>query len=481
VCCARDVRGLDDSTTTDRDGRFAFRGVVAGTYAIGARSTDSGISARDVKLGDGEHRVLDLALDRTGAIAGHVVDAQRAPVAYATVVLDGDAHCNTDARGAFRCVALGAGPYRPSVLAPSSQQPLHDAFEPLVVGTTDATLVVDAPSVALRGTVVDDSGAAIADAQVTALPTTGDNVPVFHAWLRLPTTQTDESGAFSLGDLTAGRYAIRARSPVGEVVQIAPTSERVTLTLVRPASLTGSLTGFATPPQVYARAAGAEIEGRVDGTTFTFPRLPPGHFVISATGGDAQPIDLGPGVAATLVLAARPTGTVDAVVEDFRTHAPLAGAICHAVPTTGDERGVTPWDLPRDPRSDSAGHVALSASGSVDIQCMMPSPERWSPPSVHLVVPASGRASALLESVEILGDHPGDVGIDLDPLATAPRIAGVHAPGIGLKPGELVTAVDGVSVSTLGGGGVLALLVSHAPGTTATITVGGRTIQLMAH
>lgn len=489
VCCVRDVRGLEDLTTTDKDGRYAFRGVVTGSYEVGARTTDAAIAATQVALGDGEQKALDLALDRAGAIAGTVVDANRAPVPFAIVEWAGDTgeetHCNADAKGAFRCAGLGAGTFRASVYAAGSHfaLPLVGKTAPVVVGEQNdrVMLVVDAPLATIRGRVVDDSGAPIADAQIAALPVTEDAPPVFHSWLRMPATATDENGGFALANVTAGRYAIRARSPLGEVVQVAPSTESVTLTLVRAASLTGTLTGFTSTPQLYARNGGGELEGRVDGHAFSFPHLPAGHYVISATGGDAKPVDLKPGEAATLALVARPAGTIDIALQNFRTHAPLAGAICQAVPTTNDsERGVTPWDLARDPRTDATGHATLTASGSIEIRCMMPAADRWSPPSVHLDVPANGKATAILNSVEVLGDHPGDVGLDFDPLAVAPRIAAVRATGTGLKAGDLVTAVDGAPVANLNAGGVMGLLVSHAPGTTATLTANGRTVTLTA-
>src|ERR1043165_8975903 len=113
----------------------------------------------------------------------------------------------TNAKGEYRCGAMtGGGLYRAAVFPsseltgipyPSATGAPYPAVE-VADGKTvveNVTIAIDHETRSISGRVVDDTGAAVADATIKALPVAGDQAPQFNSWLRLPTTSTDADGA----------------------------------------------------------------------------------------------------------------------------------------------------------------------------------------------------------------------------------------------------------------------------------------------
>jgi hypothetical protein len=98
----------------DGDGRFAIAAVVPGRTWIAATGPGFGTNGRAVDLAAGEVAEVEIALPRSATIAGTVVDAAGAPLAFASVhtgargQLQGRATI-TDARGAFRLDDVSPG------------------------------------------------------------------------------------------------------------------------------------------------------------------------------------------------------------------------------------------------------------------------------------------------------------------------------------------------------------------------------------
>ena len=57
---------------------------------------------------------------------------------------------------------------------------------------------------AIRGRVIDGTGAPIADAQVVAIPVRAGAEPVFSTRFDAPATKSDDDGGFAIGDLPSG-------------------------------------------------------------------------------------------------------------------------------------------------------------------------------------------------------------------------------------------------------------------------------------
>ena len=217
------------ATYADDSGAYAIDGIEPDDYTIHADSHVLGAFAdkQTFSLALGEHHTLDLELARAARVSGSVVDAANTPVPHAFVVFERtDVHsyigndqgqCATDERGRFDCTTLaGSGSYRSAVYAgQDASVPYRFVAEPAPVLVPDGEarvdgvhLVVDARQLSMRGTVVDSTGAAVADARVSITANVGNLVAT-------PTTITDPKGAFEIASLAPGTYNLLAERSEG--------------------------------------------------------------------------------------------------------------------------------------------------------------------------------------------------------------------------------------------------------------------------
>jgi hypothetical protein len=185
-------------------------------------------------------------------------------------------------------------------------------------------------------------------------------------------------------------------------------------------------------------------------------------------------------------MTAHGSGTIDGTVLDFRTQQPLAGARCQSFLSIDGQLGVTNWMLATASVSDTSGHVSLdpAPAGSVDVDCIMSS-DRWSRPTAHIGLAPGRHESVRLYSVALTTDSPGSVGLVFDGMDTSPRIgavsAGSSAATAGFGVGDLVVAVNGVSVQGLNGDGVHNLIISSPAGSDVSITIARGSTQRTLH
>jgi RNA polymerase sigma-70 factor (ECF subfamily) len=501
VCCVRGVQGGGNELASDADGRYEFRGVVPGTYDLTASTSEAFAEPAKVTIEGAEHRTVDIALELAGTIAGTVVDREGKPVKHAFVRWlhdgsDDQGTCNTDEQGRFRCGAMrGGGRYQVAVFSTATMQtpfPTASGAPYPAVTLQDGASIVEHVRVAIAyerltiaGRVIDDDGAPLADARITALPAASEGPPPrFHSWARLPTTYADDDGAFVLRDLVTGTYALQARGVAGGeaiVPSIAAGAQDIVLRLARPATVEGTLVGFPATPNVYARPLGRGqdlLPATITGATFRITGLAPGRYIVSAQtpgGGDARTITLRSNETMKLGLTSRGAGALEGRVLEFESGKPIAGAICRATISADGEQGVSHWDLATDPRSDASGHVRLDPvpAGNLAVVCMMPSPY-WTPPSAQVALVAGQRTAVELYSVA-MPTVPGSIGVEIDFRVIEPRIAGVRpgsaAARAGLSTGDWFVAVDGRSVERLNGIGVVGLIERRPVGSEVTVTV----------
>ena len=505
VCCAQARTSLKPDALTDAEGRYEMPGLPAGTYELFATSDDAGAYAKPTKfaLGANETKTLDFELDLAGEIAGTVVDADGKPVPRVFVRWIEDktqdqGYAVTDAAGRYRCKQMaGGGTYRSQVFAnaetttpfppaPGTSYPTQEVKDGASV-VENIEIAIDYKQLTIRGRVVDSAGQPVVDAQVRALAAPGNGgEPAFSSWLKLPTAVTDAEGDFTLRGLSPGTYALQGRSPDGGE-SVAPDvtagATGVTLKIVRPGGIDGTLVGYGQGAVVYASLVGAPNSklnpGTVDGASFTVNGLRPGRYLVNAQNmgeGDAAIVDVRAGERAKVTLTAGGKGTIEGTVLDFKSRQPVAGAACRVVMSAEGQQGLTNWDPRTAPTSDERGRVLIdpAPAGNVTVACAMPHWKR-SHPAVDVNLANGSRASVTLLSVELASELPSTIGADFDWHRTAPRIASVAANSpaakAGLLPGDLVTAVDGTSVETLNGPGVLFLIDGRAPGTEVTITI----------
>jgi hypothetical protein len=176
-----------------------------------------------LSLALGEHRALDLDLVAGARIAGEVVDDHGAPVAGMQVRFvrrdtRDKGRCVTNLAGRFACASMaGGGAYDAAVFAGEDAAVAFPfagpAPAPIDLADGDAQidgvhLVIDARRLAIRGMIVDATGAPVGDARVRAW---GNGVEPEYL-VPVPAGTTDAEGAFRIGDLAPGSYALEVRS-----------------------------------------------------------------------------------------------------------------------------------------------------------------------------------------------------------------------------------------------------------------------------
>src|SRR6201999_4177779 len=117
----------------------------------------------------------------------------------------------------------------------------------------------------------------------------------------------------------------------------------VKLVLATAGAIDGTLVGFTTTPVITGSQGGHNVvDFEVGGGHFSAPGLPPGSYKVTAdTNGqdsDTAIVTVAAGKTAPVTLTSRGTATVMGTVIDWKTQAPIAGAMCHTpIPCVGHE------------------------------------------------------------------------------------------------------------------------------------------------
>jgi len=496
---------------SDADGTFVLEGLPAGDANVVALSVQSKAFAtpRPVHLAAGEDRTEDIELDLAGEVLGTVVDAGGKTVAGVYVrmdLADGTDHCEamTDDSGDFDCSMLAGGEYSPKVaptpsagqeLAPAEGDKLATITVPKDGAVTGVRLAIKNEQLSIRGTVVDDTGAAVPDVHVEAI---GHGYAVT---MDLASVMTDANGKFEIGHLARGIYNLHAHAADGsetEVLGIATANDPVTITLARPGAIAGTLVGFSTTPTVETNTLTSDLHmggnAVVDGNTFSQVGLPPGKYTVEAKAGletDGVAVDVRSGETAQVTLTSRGNGRVDGVVTEFGTKTPIAGMRCDGNLSMGGQMGPSPPDESRQAFTDAAGHFSLATStGRVRVFCFNPTGGPLSAAGTDVDVPLGSVPHVDLVTVRAaFGASPGNVGFNLLPLNLPLTVNTVDPTGpaasAGIAPGDHLVAVDGQSLQGMLPDGASTLLSNHGSGSVITLGLerGGaaRTAKIVVH
>lgn len=212
-----------DSVLSGADGSFSIPILSAGTWRITASAGDFAPTTTAPIAVDGEHARsgIKVQLVAGAVVRGMVTDASGAPVPAAdvSVVVHGylpwrtRRQAFTDANGTF--AIRGLEPRAVDVVAS------HDSGASAVVAVDLAAnrdqeirLTLDLTG-EITGTVVDERGQPLADAQVIAEPEwTGDTTDRAAWGVRgLQEAVTDQRGVFHIAGLPSGSYTVRAARP----------------------------------------------------------------------------------------------------------------------------------------------------------------------------------------------------------------------------------------------------------------------------
>lgn len=352
---------------TDQGGRFEARGLGPGDWrVIGSSEREGAFSpAQEVHLERGQRAEVTIDLSYGAAISGVVVDQDGAPVPAVSVEFRHSGRADwgvatTAADGSFRAASMiGGGQYlttiRPRVNATDSLRPASGGeFPPITLAdstseVTGVVLAVRLDRLSIAGRVVDERGAPVPDARVAAAMTNPGVAPRFGRWLPQASAVTDVDGRFSIGGLSAGAYALQARSSTGAesvIDGIAAGSENVAILLSSPGSIEGTLVGFREVPRVFAvrqdARTGTVTNGAVSGTAFTMRTVTPGSYLLDArTGTQAASarVEVTAGTTSRVTLSTTgSSGIVTGRVRDFHSGAPVEGMTCVPWPRVGIDR-----------------------------------------------------------------------------------------------------------------------------------------------
>ncbi|HEY6037927.1 MAG TPA: carboxypeptidase regulatory-like domain-containing protein, partial [Kofleriaceae bacterium] len=482
------------ATRSGGDGAYVLDGLPAAMLACTAWGTDERAFTvlPQFALGADEDKLLDLDLDSAGRIQGTVVDEAGAGVAGVYVRFDlvnqgGDiCEATTDPHGAFDCDSLAGGDYSGMIApSPGSRQafaPAGDPF-PLVHVPKDSTVTgitfaIRNRRLAIRGNVVDDTGATLADVRIRAIGR-GFNS------MGLPSALSDGDGHFEIPDLAPGTYNLDAWGADGqetEVLAVAAGTDGVAIRLPRVGTVAGTLVGFTAPPTVRAITALTDMRigamAIVDGPTFSIGGLTPGHYMIEAQAGpqtDAVGVDVRAGETSRVTLTSRAVGKVAAHVTDFASHAPLANMRCDADLSIDGQMGAAPEDPARIAYTDPGGRASIDAPlGKIRVYCFYPMGGPVSQAGGDVEVPATGASIELVGVRATFGGSPGDPGFSLVPLTLPLTVAQVDPRGpaaTALAPGDHLVTIDGASLQGMVSQGVMTLLMNHARGSTAVLGI----------
>ena len=503
-----------DPVHTDAQGRFVARGLRAGPWDVAAGSQTLGAfggADQIVKLARGQTVDVTIDMKFAASISGRVVDQNGAPVPGMTVAFihtaaDDVGMATTASDGSFRAATMtGGGQYRPVVSATASAAPSRTSLRPAAGGefplvtladgtsaVTGVTLAVRLDRLAIAGTVGDAAGAPVPDVRVVAELVEGDAEPRFFIGAVMPSSTTDVDGRFSIGELLAGTYALRARTPAGSLATLlgvrAGRSD-VTFVLPSPGAIDVSLVGFSQSPQVSALPTAtdrwsAPVQGNVQGNVASIRNVSPGSYLVSArTAGEGASavVEVTGGRTARVTLASKGSGVVTGHVRDG-SGKPVEGMTCHAQPRVGITQAL--GGAGAEVRTDAQGAFVLDAPvGDIAVSCR----GLWTLYSDGLRATTLAPAQRLELDVPVVAwkEQPwtlGGLGADIDLRVIVPRFMQVRAGGpvarAGFSDGDVITSVDGASVAELSPGGVWVLLVNRAPGSRVKIeaTRAGKTI-----
>jgi hypothetical protein len=269
---------------------------------------------------------------------------------------------------------------------------------------------------------------------------------------------------------------------------VAAGGDPVTIKLVRPGAIEGTLAGFATPPTVTATLGTVFTQSlaTVDGATFSVTGLSPGRYAVQATAGadtDATTVEVKSGETAHVALKSRGAGRFEGALFEYGTTKPVVAARCGiAVGIGGDNYAMDPS---RQTFTDASGHFALDAPiGHARVLCW-PSEPPWSGAGAEVDIAAGQVATHTLYSVQpTFTTTTGSVGLKLQPNTFPISIGSVDPHGAaaaaGIQVGDHLVSIDGGSLDGLLPLGAWDLILNHAPGSTATLGIerGGATRQV---
>jgi hypothetical protein len=303
-----------------------------------------------------------------------------------------------------------------------------------------------------------------------------------------------KDGTFEAADVPAGEYGLHATTRDGlEVVvkRFKAGDGELALTLQAPGSMAGSLVGFKSAPTVSAHRLdpGQPNAGewlRHAASPFRFDRLPPGRYVVDAQGEDEAAfavVEVLQGKTTQVTLTSTGTAAVAGRVVDFESGVGVGEMRCTVNLPTGERF----WRLPGNSVETAAdGRLDMPAvfAGDVVIECHDVRNDAFASTQVGLKLAPGEKGVVELKVVKRppQGGPFAESGIHFDYVPAPAVVHAVKDPALaaGVQEGDVVTAVDGVSVTELTGEGVQSLLAVKPLDKPVELTIdrGGKTLTV---
>jgi protocatechuate 3,4-dioxygenase beta subunit len=490
---------------TDETGAFTVRNAPSGAFTLVAAAKSGDTGELPLVIGEVDQQGLVVKLETRASISGRVVDDKGAPVTEATISarnigekqdvsfsFGNDRKSGTlRADGSFKLVGLEAGKYSLSLRDTSTYDALKikDGKAPkyeLAKGQQLANVVVtvEARDGVIRGVVIGSNKKPIADAWVTAErprpdwknmkkeDMTEEKMEAMSDW-SAPSKPvlTGADGRFVIERLRRGTYKLVAVGPRGasrgEVGDI-KTGTSATITLLSLGTLTGKVTVDGAPVTAYdIECDGPEdVDSKsiTDATgAYRIERLAPGSYECSVTadaGTGKAKVDVPPGDAKLDIALAR-WGVITGKVVDVLQKKPVAGVLVVAGSGQagfGSAKGFEDMMRGRTPKSGPDGVFTLprvpAGTGTVTF---MGSELSFGDALATKPYTVKSGERIDLGTIEVVPPRQGDAGTfgfgttidDQSRLVVSSVKEGGPAAAVGVKEGDIITALSGIPVATL--------------------------------
>ena len=427
---------------TDKEGRFRFDQLAAGTWSAETRKNAEGAKLDEIELRPGAEREIELVLRTRDRLTVIVETEVGEPVADAEIRLEAPGERLSAGYGRTDGSGRSAIEITPGTVTVNVR---HDLLRDesrqvrLEPGDNEARFQLR-PGVELSGTVRSHNGAPLALATVQA-----ETEYEFGAESHRTNTVSDQSGAFRVSGLEPRRYIVTARSPgyadggPEEPIQIGDYAvEGLEIVLEAEASITGVVTGLSpselTGARVYVRKSPRSRDASLDTEgNFSVRGIGPGTWDVRAIKGEWERT-----VERTVTIE---RGTTEVFVElRFERGLRLSGQVHEAgAPLVGARLTVEEQST----RTDQAGRFAL---------------EGLEPGPTQVVVSRPDFSGRQYQSIELQTDLEG-VLIELEPVAAT--VAGVVVDAETGQPLDYANlmAADAATIGVIAAGGNDAPLV----------------------
>ena len=493
--------GRTETAYADGDGNYVVRGLTADKYKVFADSPEQGAfgESQDVTLKKGEQKSgVDVEIKYSASISGTVVDSDGKPVGNVMVNFDApkiqdSGQDVTAPDGTFRAAFMkGGAEYKPTVhvgMRNFSTLRVVDGDGPVDVkdGSTAITgvrIVVQRDHLSIAGVTVDGDDQPLGDVHINAYRSDGDNSAVFNLWVDHPSTTSSGDGHFSIDDLDAGSFVLQARAGDGSeaiVRGVTAGQKTVVIKLARPGGIDGTLVGFSSQPSVRAQrqlpgAFMPAVFATVEGNGFQLRGLNPGTYQVAASGSDtdAAMVDVAPGQIATVTLKSRGSARIRGRVVEWSSGTPVGGFQC--VPGLRTSPAMPMWNGTVVFSDDSgAFEIDDAPAGAIAVQCMGTG-DSYSNGRCELTAAAGQEAQCEVPVVKIAPDVPwASIGAQIMPGPMPARFMNVTPKGVadraGILPGDILSSIDGASVTKLTPMGANVVLLHRAIGSTAHLAL----------